>query len=322
MVLGACSNQFSHPDTGDIELEVKVDAFYKELFSGADTSLSAKVARLSDAYGDYFETYCLRELRIGRPTDERFMSELTRFMTMAENAEVIATCDSVYSTLAGLEDELTDAFKCFRYYFPDVAVPEVYLHFSGFNNKMFVDSAYLSLSIEHYLGADCRYYPLLEIPQYARDSKTPQNIAPDILKAWLYANFPDMSEKDDVLSAMIYQGKILFAQKKCMPALTDEMLFGFTTDELAWCKACEGQMWSTLAEEKLLYSTNPLDRLKLVNETPFTTFFGQSSPGRAALYCAFNIVCEYAMHNPDVSLPEMLQHPDAQQVLVGAHYRP
>ncbi len=318
----SCSNDFKHPDTSKIDLQVRIDPFYQELFSRQDSDLPSKIARLNTKYGDYFTTYCENELRIGNPNDSLFVREFERFYTMKENAEVIATCDSVYNNLSTIDDKLTDAFRCFAYYFPNISTPQVYMHFSGFNNKMFVDSTYLSLSIEHYLGCDCRYYPMLEIPQYARTTKDPDFIVSDLVKAWLYANFPNESNSETVLDALIYQGKIIYALRKCIPDLKEENAFGYTPEELKWCKSYERQMWASLAEQKLLYSTNPLDRLKLVNDAPFTTFFGQSSPGRAAIYCATNIVISYHHQHPELSLEDLLKLHDAEEIMLGAHYRP
>lgn len=328
ITLTACNQRFSRPDTSGIDVQITVDPFYKELFSKQDNSARLKAERLLNTYGNYFSEYCQYELRIGSPTDtteqEIFISEFNRFLSIPENQEVIATCDSVFARQRKLNEQLSDAFSCFRYFFPEKNVPSIKMHFSGFNNKMFVttDSASLSLSIEHYLGSQCRYYQMLEMPQYARQNKNPDNIVSDLMKAWLYATFPCQSPKDDVLTALIYQGSILYALNRCMPDISDCQLFGFAKEQLEWCQKYEKQMWGTLAEQKLLYSTNPLDRNKLVNETPFTVFFSNDSPGRAALYCAFNIVCSYMNHHPEQTLQSLLESTDAQQLLLEARYQP
>lgn len=327
-MLTACGGRFSHPDTSNIDVDITVRPFYQELFGAHDASPEAKADRLTREYGSYFVDYCDHELCIGSPLDtanhDSFVDGFSRFLGIEENKEVIATCDSVYGSLRSLSADVTDAFRCFKYYFPSKRVPSVSVHFSGFNSKMFItaDSLNLSLSIEHYLGADCRYYPMLEIPLYARQIKTPQNIVPDMVKAWLYANYPNQSETDDVLTALIYQGKILYALNMCVPSISDELLFGFTAEQLEWCQQCKRQMWTAMVEQKLLYSTNPLDRNKLVNETPFTVFFGQNSPGRAALYCAFGIVDSYMKAHPGTTIEQLLEQQDAHQLLIEAQYVP
>lgn len=324
LVLSGCQSRFKHPDTSRCQRKVEIISFYQDLFSKQDASTDAKIIRLSEKYGDYFDAYCARELRIGHVGDEGFTESLDKFLGIKENFEVLATCDSVAAKSLKRESErLSDAVSCLAYYMPDITIPEhFYCHFSGFNNKIFVDSAYISISIEHYLGSDCRYYPWLEMPVYACKNKNPENMSIDLVKALIYANKPDLSEKDDVLSAMIYQAKVMYATAACFPKEKEWIIMGFTDDERKWCELAEKNMWGFMAEQKLLYSINPLDKNKLVNEAPFTVFFGDKSPGRAALYCGYNIVCSYMDNHKDATIAALFEMSDAQQFLIDAKYRP
>lgn len=323
IIVAACSNNRPHPDISNCKVNIKIEPFYRNIFSTNET-LTDKKQRLIAEYGQYFTDYCERELRIGNPTDGDFEEHLKQFLSYKENNEVIATCDSVFDQYIPTENQkLSEALSYLKYYFHNITLPQnVYCHFSGFNSKIIIDSTYVSVSIEHYLGSDCRYYPWLEIPLYARKGKKPENISMDIIKALIYANYPDMSEKDDVLSAMIYQGKVLYATSMCLPDAPMTTIMGLTDDEMNWCEKAEAQMWGFMAEQKLLYSTNPLDRNKLVNETPFTVFFGDKSPGRAALYCAYNIIKSYMDKYPKTTFEELFNMSDAQQLLTDAQYRP
>ncbi|MBP5366792.1 MAG: hypothetical protein J6Y82_12880 [Bacteroidales bacterium] len=319
--LTSCGGQFEHPDTSSIDAQITVRPFYRDLFSPSDATLDAKIARMDSLYGTFFTDFCEYGLRIGRPTDSLFSQSLNTFLTLPENAEVLPVCDSVYAQLS-IDDQLTDAFRCIEYYMPHLPVPQVYCHFSGFSQKIIVDSTFISFGIEHYLGSQCRFYQYLEVPLYARHTKSAEYIVSDIVKGWYYANCPDVSEKDDILSAMIYQAKILYATKASMPSLDLTKLFGFTEKQLEWCEKAEADMWAYLAENKLLYSTDQLVRNKLVRDAPFTQYFGQDSPGRAVLYCAFSIVCDYMRQHPETTMPELFAMADAQKILVEARYRP
>ncbi|MCQ2227283.1 MAG: hypothetical protein MJZ01_05155 [Bacteroidales bacterium] len=324
LIVSSCGGRFSHPDTSKCAIKTDIDPFYKEVFSKTDASTDEKACRLENKYGEYFKAYCSGELRIGIPGDSDFVSNFNQFISYDENSEVIATCDSVYNEkITKQHAAIDDALSCMRFYFSDAKIPQnIYAHFSGFNSRFFVDSTYISFGIEHYLGSNCRYYPMLEIPAYARRNKNAENLKFDIVKALIYSNYPDLSEKDDVLSAMIYQGKVLYATAACLPNEPINKILGFTDDEMKWLKQAEKQMWGYLAEQKLLYSTNPLDRNKLVNETPFTVFFGDKSPGRAALYCAYNIICSYMDNHSDATIRSLFDKSDAQKLLIDARYIP
>lgn len=318
----ACDSQFKHPDTSGISVDIHLRPFYRDLFSTSDSSVHSKSERLSSLYGDFYTDICRYELELGSPSDSAFENNFEFFINIPENSEVIATCDSVYNQLNDIDEQLSDAFSCIHYYMPELLTPEVLCHFSKFNRKIVVDSTYISFSIEHYLGSNCRYYSWLEMPQYACATKDASYIVPDLVRAWFYANCPDTTGREDILSAMIYQGKVLYAVKSCLPDLPDNLLFGFDDEHYEWCQNAESDMWACLAEQKLLYSTNPLDRTKIVNDAPFTAFFGPASPGRAALYCAFNIVCSYMRQHPECTIRELFANPNAQQILVESRYRP
>lgn len=316
-----CSNDFKHPDTSNIDIDIKVRPFYKDMFGPYD-DINSHIVKLDSAYGVFFTDLCRHELRIGIPSEETFAENFKHFLSYEENDDVIASCDSIWDNLDDINEKLTDGMKCMKYYFPNIGTPQILTHFSGFNSKIVVDSTYISFSLEHYLGSDCRYYTWLEIPQYARMTKSAEYIVPDVIRAWIYANLPDMSEKDDVLTAMIYQGKVLYATKSCLPDMSLEDIMGYNKEQMTWCQNAESEMWGFMIEEKLLYSTNPLDKNKIINDAPYTAFFGQQSPGRAALWCGFNIIKKYLENNPDVSLAELFEIDNAQQILIGAQYQP
>ncbi len=320
--LTACGGEFSRPDTSGHEISLSVKPFYKDLMHGGPISADSLAANLERKYGGYFDTFCAGELRIGLPGDPGFSAELERFLSAEENGEVMAACDSVYDRLDA-DSDISDAFSCFAALFPGKPVPtDVYCHFSGFNDRMFVDSTYISFGIEHYLGAKCRFYEWLQIPVYARQTRDLNWLVSDLVKAWIYSTTPETSGKDDVLTALIYQGKTLYATHRCIPGIDEPTLLGMTEEQVEWCKANEARMWAYLAEHKLLYSTSMQDKCKIVNEGPFTSYFGNKSPGRAATYCAYNIVRGYARNHPDISLGQLMELPDAQEVLRGSRYNP
>ncbi len=322
LALSSCSNEFDHPDVSNSQVSLQVRPFYKDLFANPTEPPQSRADRLSQKYASYFNTFCAYEIRIGLPSDPTFPDNLSRFLSYEENAEVLPLCDSVFAKIH-IDADLSDAFSCFHFFFPSAPVPsDVFCHFSGFNDITFVDSTYISFAIEHYLGPNCRFYPMLDIPQYARQTKDIHFLVSDLLRAWIYSTLPDASGKEDVLTNLIYKGKVAYALHRCIPSLDLETLFGFTSDQLKWCRTNEARMWAFMAENKLLFSTNRLDVNKLVNAAPFTTFFGNNSPGRAAIFCAYNIVKAFAKNNPDVPLSQIMAEPDAQKILRASRYNP
>lgn len=321
-IVCGCQGEFKRPDTAGHEVTLSVTPFYKDLMESGETDAGRLSARLQDKYGDFYDAFCRYELRIGAPGTPMADSLLTLFLSQPENAEVLALCDSVYGTI-DIEDEASDAFSCFGALFPSQPVPErILCHFSGFNSRILVDSTYVSFGIESYLGSGCRFYDWLAIPVYARQGREAGFVVSDLVKAWILSTMPEESGREDVLTALIYQGKVLYALHCCIPGIDETRLFGMTEAQIEWCEQNEGNMWALLAERKLLYSTELLDKSKLVNEAPFTYFFGNNSPGRAAVYCAYNIVRGYMRRHEGVTPAELMATHDAQAILQGSGYSP
>ena len=92
----------------------------------------------------------------------------------------------------------------------------------------------------------------------------------------------------------------------CCLTVSDEIIFGFTADQMKFCKNNEPHMWQYLVEKDLLFNTDQLTIRKLTGEAPFTGYFTKESPGRAAVWLGFRIVESYMMKNPGVKLEDLM----------------
>ncbi len=204
-------------------------------------------------------------------------------------------------------------------------MPAVYTCITGFNNSIITADSILGIGLDRYLGADCEYYKRLEIYKYLADRMTPENIVPDCIYGWGASEWDFSALRytaDNVLSEIIHEGKLKYFEKCMLPETTDELIFGFTDDQFRFCRNNENQMWQYLIEKNLLFSTDKFTIQKLTGEAPFTSFFTNESPGRAAVWIGFRIVESYMMKNPDVSLNELMTNADIQSILEKAKYNP
>jgi uncharacterized protein YjaZ len=102
----------------------------------------------------------------------------------------------------------------------------------------------------------------------------------------------------------------------------DEIIFGFTPDQMKFCKNNESQMWQYLIENDLLFKSDQFTIRKLTGEAPFTSYFTNESPGRAAVWLGFRIVESYMMKNPGINIEELMKDTDVQGILEKAKYSP
>jgi hypothetical protein len=310
------------PKVDHVKVDFKLIPFYEDLFSIHPDSLEKEKDRLITDYGKYLEAYSMRVIGSGSPYEAGFVPKMAAFLAYEPNREVLDTCLEVFDDLTGMTDELDNAFRYYKYYFPKAEIPDVYLHISGFNQSIIVDSGWVSVSVEKYLGADCVFYEWLNIPVYQRSRMIPEKVVPDVMKAIAMTNFLYNDSVDDFVSQMLYKGMIQYYMKQVMPHQSEEILFDYTTKELDWCKHYEEMMWSTIIERKHLFSTERLMVQKYVGESPFSFYFGQESPGRTGVFVGSRIVESFMKKNPDVTLSELMNLRDYHWILSKAGYRP
>lgn len=310
------------PDVSGVEVDFRLIPFYEDLFAISPDSVGEHLERLKNIYGRYLATYSEGVIGIGDPDDPQYVERLSRFLAYEPNAEVFDSCRRVFSGKQALKAELAQAFRYYQYYFPKKEVPDVYLHISGFNQSIVVDSGWVSVSVEKYLGSDCPFYEWLEIPVYLRGRMTPQRVVPDVVQAIGMTEFHYNDSIDDLISQMVYQGQVLQFVKHLIPDIPDSLLFGYTQKEYNWCMQHEEQMWKTLVEKKHLFATDPMIVRKYVDEAPFTNFFGQDSPGRTGRFIGYKLLESWLRRHPDKSIVELMSLSNPHAVLAEAGYRP
>jgi uncharacterized protein YjaZ len=107
-----------------------------------------------------------------------------------------------------------------------------------------------------------------------------------------------------------------------LPETDEEIIFGFTPDQLRFCRNNESQMWLYLIEHDLLFSTDQFTIRKLTGEAPFTSYFTKESPGRAVTWLGFRIVESYMKKNHGIPIEELMINTDIQSILEGSKYNP
>jgi len=107
-----------------------------------------------------------------------------------------------------------------------------------------------------------------------------------------------------------------------MPDTPDSIKTGYTQQQLDWCTANEGLVWSYIVKNENLYSINPGTIQTYIGEGPFTSVFSQEdSPGNIGVWIGREIVRKYASKNPGMKPGQIMQAP-AAQIIEDAKYKP
>jgi len=306
-----------------IEYEVTISRLEKELFDGDPGTLSGRKDELIREFGGFINLFGY-VINIGDIEDEQWTNNLASFVTDKINYEVYSSVIARYPDLNSIEQELSLAMRHFRYYFPEAEIPAYYSFISGFNNSIVIGDSILAIGLDRYLGADSKYYPMLGIFNYMAKKMVPDKIVSDCMYALAKTTWPvdNNQEEDNLLKSMLYEGRLIYFTRCMLPGEADSVLIGFTADQMRFCRNNESLMWEYLIEHDLLFNADPLLIRKLTGDAPFTSYFTNESPGKAAVWIAFRLIESFMKYNPGVSLQQLMVIDDYQKILEGARYSP
>lgn len=316
----SCQNNPLKVDVSGVKINLNFKSYDDKLFAGS-SDLEQVIPNLQKEYGHFFTLFNYQMIGVGGPDNEHFYQQLRSFLsdTLVVNLKKMVDQRIDKEQLKG---EFTDAFKHYRYYFPQKVIPTIYTCVSGLNQSVIVADSLIGISLDKYLGADCSYYPRLGLPEYKIRNMYPQKIVPDAMQFWGQTEYPISPSASKVIDHMIYQGILLYFVDAMMPDVNDTVKIGYTQKQLDFCKAGEQGMWAFLAEHNLLFSTKRMDIKRYVDDGPYTSSFTPKSPGRVGAWLGWQIVKAYMEKNPDVSLKQLMKTKDYLSILNNSGYQP
>jgi len=322
-IFSACNRKDkANIDTSQIDMELSIKRLDQKVFEIEPGNVAEELPDILNDFGEFYELYSYRIVNLGNPYHENYPALLNDFITDYTMYTVYEKVMETYPDIAGLENNITEAFKRYNYFFPEKTIPAVYTFIGGFNQSMVVSDSILGIGLDKYLGEDCEFYDRLGIANYLQKNMNPENIPVDAIKAWATTEFIYKDSVDNLVNNMVYQGKIQYFLDIMFPNSPDSLKMGFTADQLRWCIQNEKQMWNYLIENKLLFSTDYMTINKHINPAPFTSGYPRESPGRASVWLGWRIVEEYMSRNTEITLRDLMLDNDYQKILSESRYEP
>lgn len=322
MLFEGCKSNPLDVDISGIDINMKLERFDRDLFGMKQDTMDQAIDVLYREYGDFFDVFNVHVISIGPASSRSYSSYLSMFINDPTNREVYEYTNKIFASTTEIEAELTSGFRHYLYHYPDSTVPRVVAYVSRFNEGLFTVGSFVGVGLDQYLGSDCEYYQQMGTPRYLARKKLPDRVAVDAMYAWATQLYPFNDSLDNVLSRMIYHGQLAWFVGAMYPELDEQFNMGFTDDQMTWCRNNEKQMWTYLVEEKLLFSSDPMNIRKLVEDAPYTQFYTNESPGRAAVWQGLQIVRAYAARNPKFSVNQIMSQRNYQELLRLSRYNP
>jgi gliding motility-associated lipoprotein GldB len=285
--------------------EVKVERLDKEYY----TVKPAGFPKLKQKFSDFFPEGTSDAEWLARRDEPNFKKL---------QAEVLR----IYPNLDTLETNLQELFKHIKYYYPKFTVPRVVSMVNDdLEPKAFYAKNTIVLPLNMYMGRANQFYGGLDA--YQVQQYDPTQILPDIVTSFSEDKIAAPADKT-LLSFMVYYGKLYYIMDRLLPRVPDYDKIGYTKLQEQWAKENEAIMWSTLLEDKLLFSTDSKLPRNFISPRPFTRFgldIDNDSPGRLGRWIGWQIVRRYMENNKAVTLQQLLAT-DAKTIFEKSKYKP
>jgi gliding motility-associated lipoprotein GldB len=314
-------------DVSNIDINVKIERFDHDFDAMRTKPMLVQADYLKKKYGIFYRDYIERIMQAGSLRDTAYFKTLRDVFNAQSYTDLKHEVDSIFPNLDKQNEEITDAFRHIKYYFPQKNLPKVYAYFSGFQAQTSIGDGYFAIGLDLFLGANSKFYPALTdaFPHYISRRFTPENITPRVVEGIAREDmFPENDLDKSLLSKMIYNGKILYFMDNMLPSVPDSTKIGYTPKQIKWCDDFKSQVWGYFLEENLLYETDYEKIQKYLGEAPFTPGLGEKNDAapKLAIWTGWQIVRQYMDKNPNVTLPQLMADRDAQKILNGSKYRP
>ncbi len=316
--------QGNRPDVSNIKLDIKIERFDKDLYSGKANDVTATDKKLNTKYGVFYDDFLHKIL------DSRYSNTESLYNLYNDKAYTDLTneVDSVFLNLKAQEEGLTETFKYIKYYYPKAKIPKIVSFVSGFAYQMPVGDNYLGIGLDMFLGKDSKFYTAIvkSVPLYLSKRFTPEYIVPRVAETYAHEElFQEPDGDRTLLSKMIFQGKILYFLDQVLPEnIPDSIKIGYTKDQLGWAQNFETDIWAYFLENNFLYETDYHKIQVFLSEGPFTPGLGENrdSAPKLGVFTGWQIVKKYMETHPDVTLKQLMAENDAQKILNQSKYKP
>ncbi len=320
LVMSGCKENRLEVNVSDIDVKLQIKHFETDLFEN-------KLNSYEDAqkkYGVFLDDYMHGILGLTDSSAAAFQ-QLLQLRNSPNFKSVYQQVQSKYRDFTPYEKELTDAYKHFKYYFPNEKIPTIITFTSNFSFYLNpVGEDYIGIGLDMHMGSDYKVYDYANIEQYWRKILTPQTIVTNHMMAHANDLFATTNTGQTFADEMVYYGKLLYFLDATLPNVPDEIKIGMTKAEFDWCKAEEKNIWAFIVKEKYLYETESKKYEKLINEGPKTILSGvpEGAPAMLGRYTGWMLIRQLMNENTDITLPDLMKNGDAKKIIQESGYKP
>ena len=324
--LYACKDKSNAPDVSGISVSIPVIRFDQDFFRIDTNDIPGGLRQLQQKHPDFYIDFMQQILGVsGADTNQQTLVVTREFIR--GYAPIQQMLDKKYKNTNSFQQELEQAFRYVKHYFPDYKTSNAILFTGPFDAPGVANTnAGFAFGLQQYAGNDFAEYqaPVFQemFPIYISRRFSPEYMVTNCMKSVAEEIFPDRSAGKPLIEQMIEKGKQWYVLDKFLPDTPDSLKTGYTQQQLDWCKANEGGIWSHIVKNENLHSLSPATLQVYIGEAPFTQGMPQEySPGNLGQWIGWQIVKKFVSKNEGLSITEIMR--TAPSVIVEqAKYKP
>jgi hypothetical protein len=306
---------------------VIINRFDRDLFLLDTVNLDKSIFVLSKKYGDFYFSYAEDVLNMPpSKEDTLFITPMRMLLNYQPMLELFYKTDSVFADMRAYENQFSKAMDIYVQDFPQKKAPAFTTIISEFGYANITYENQVIIGLDMYMNRYFSdFYRAYEFPEFMIRKLQPEYIVPNALKALAIRDYEHQTTTDKrFLAMMIVEGKVRYFMKALQPELHDTLIMGYTSKQLDWCEENENQIWAHFIDKNLLYKNEPSQFIRYFNDGPFTSADGvppESAP-MIGTWTGLQIVRNYMMQNPSVTLKQLMDETDFDKLLKASKYRP
>lgn len=232
---------------------------------------------------------------------------------------------SVFPDLSEVKPVIEGVMGHFHYYYPEIELPKkVFTCVSGVTPDIppvqIIDKQ-LVVSLDWYLNQD-EIYDQIGMPRYMSVRTSKAALAKDVAKQlYMYALY-DWRKQGQVINEMVYNGRLNFFIEAMCPDLADNVLLGYSEEQMIWAQENEGQVWADIVGNRYLYETGLDAFMMFFGDGPFTQRYGNDAPSRLGDYFGLQIIRSFVANHDDYDLKALMQRNDLVDIFQDSGYKP
>ncbi len=301
-----------------VDPHIRIERLDQDLFRSVSDTTGNFNLKLYAEYGDFYKLYVEQVLQAAPYNDPRLPMALIRFTHDPDWSAVQRTADSLLGDMAEQEVGFNEAFGRLEAAFPDSLVPRIIAFNSGFNYGVLPTDSVLGFGVEWFVGRNSPVVQYLSpevFPQYRKDRMRPEMLVPSVVKGWLQVHYTRDVRGEDLLSNLVVIGKVMALLDDLLPGTDASLKFAFTPEQMKWCEDNEFNIWREIVAKELLYSKDPKEVDRFLNDGPFTPGFPRESPGHIGEWIGYRMVSSYLKAHPKTTFAELFAMRDPQAIL-------